>query len=610
MGGLGLPHRTLRTIGAAVILVGVAVAGVAQIASFEEDPPAQIVTGEPTATSADPGDRIEPSTTIAEHFTYRVGVFAGISTDNFWAFYGSEPSVWNSYVLGPTKPALFTAAGSGGALRPELAGREVAPIQTERGWEVTVPLNRDLAWSDGVPVTADDVVFTFETVRRLRLGGSWSDAFPQGVKKITAVGEHEVRIEFAKRPQLSVWPHGVGLAPVMAEHVWEGAATEATRKSLYALPGDIDVSGGPLAITSVSNDVIVSRANPGYSLATVPDNVEYHVFQSEVAAVNALARGDIDSVLSPKGLSPQGLQVLEAKPGVETVTNPGNGIRYLGFNLDRDPMSDRAFRTALALILDREDMAESIPHAGGPAWSLVPEANSRWFDASQSAETARRYERPLAQRLAEALEGLDTAGYAWEERPRVGPAGRLVAGSGLTIGGQTPAPLTILTPGDDYDPARPDYVRQIAGALSALGFDARPVETDFDTVVDLAFTPDEAGALHYDMYVLGWTLGSPALPGYYGTLFAADGAMNNTGYDNDRFGRALAQYQAAHTTGEAKTALWAMERQLATDLPYLPLYSSEITEAYRSDRVTFALEESLGGLQARLGGIWSVRPAG
>jgi hypothetical protein len=39
------------------------------------------------------------------------------------------------------------------------------------------------------------------------------------------------------------------------------------------------------------------------------------------------------------------------------------------------------------------------------------------------------------------------------------------------------------------------------------------------------------------------------------------------------------------------------------------LYTSQITEAYRSDLVQFEVMGNLGGLQGRLGGIWDVKPA-
>jgi len=129
-------------------------------------------------------------------------------------------------------------------------------------------------------------------------------------------------------------------------------------------------------------------------------------------------------------------------------------------------------------------------------------------------------------------------------------------------------------------------------------------------VVDLAFTRGDDGEFHYDMYMLGWTLGNPSLPEFYRHLFTAKGAMNNTGYSSKKFDRALAAYENAFKTDQAELALWAMEKTLANDLPYLVLYTSELTEVYRSDRVTFDVEESLGGLQGRLGGITDVRPSG
>lgn len=603
-----MPYRTLRTIGASVVLAGVVVAGVTQFGGDEPVDP-DIVAAEPSTTDGgSTSPAAESTTTVAPPFIYRLGVLSGVTTDNFWAFYGAEPSIWNAYVLGPTKPALYTAHASLGSLQPELALSDVEPERDETGWHVVVELSPDLAWSDGVAVTAHDLVFTFEAVRALELGGSWADSFPNAVRSVDAESDHRVRIDFAERPQLSVWPHGVGLAPIMAKHVWEEAVSDIDADALYEMSGDSDVGGGPLAIESVTPSLMVSVANSGYPTTDTPEAVEYHVYSDEAAAAEALEAGEIDSVLSPKGMTTEEIDNVEQNPSIQVVTSPGNAIRYLGFNLDRDPMSEPAFRTALALLVDREGLADSIAGSGSAAWSLVPEGNSRWFDREAVAEIKTIYQGSLKSRLGAALEGLQGAGYTWEVAPTV-EGGKLIAGSGLTIDGQMPQPLTILTPGDTFDPARPEYVDSIAATLGALGFDARPVETDFDTVIDLAFTPGEDGELHYDMYVLGWTLGNPALPAYYEALFASGGPMNNTGYESEAFDEALSEYEGAFTEKMAKQALWEMEAVLARDLPYLPLYTSQIAEAYRSDRVRYDVAGALGGLQARLGGIWDVAPA-
>lgn len=604
-----MENRTLRTIGATIVLAALVVMGVAQAGADPAEGPSEINARETTTTV--PADGDEPTTTTAAPapFVYRVGVLAGVSTDNFWAFFGEQPSVWNSYILGPTKPSLFTAGSVVGGLEPELAVAPVDVVEGDEGWLVEVDLDDEMRWSDGTPITAADVVFTFETVRSMGLGGSWDEAFPDAVANIEAIGDHGIRIHFAQRPRLAVWPHGVGTAPIMAAHIWGPLVEDISAEDLYALPGDSDVGGGPLTVTTITDDLIVSTRNEGYPNAVLPDVIQYQVFADEAAAVDALADDRIDYFLSPKGLAGEQVGALDGVAGVEIVNSPGNNVRYVGFNLNRAPMSDPAFRTALALLVDRRHLAETIAHSGAPARAMIPSANTEWFDADAAADNTARYTGELGERLAQAVAVLGDAGYTWETAPTLDDGGSPVAGKGLTMNGAALPVLTILTPGDAYDPARAEYARAIADTLGLLGIEARPVETDFDTVVDLAFTPDEAGDLHYDMYLLGWTLGNPALPGFYGALFAADGPMNNTGYASEAFETVHAEYLAAADVDEARRALWEMESILSVDLPYLALYTSDIVEVYRSDRVQYSAESALGGLQARLGGIQDVKPA-
>ncbi len=580
--------------------------GVAQAGAGQDD--GRVVIDAPDSTTTLPTEPDSTSTTVPpQPFTYRIGILAGVSTDNFWAFYGAQPSVWNSYVLGPTKPALFTASTSLGNLQPELAVGHGDLVEGEAGWMVEVDLDAGLKWSDGTPITSADMVFTFESVRSLELGGSWAEAFPETVRSIEADGTHGIRIHFTERPRLAVWPHGVGTAPIMAAHVWEDSIDGISAQDLYDLPGGRDVGGGPLAISSIGEDLIVSTRNDGYPNADTPDVVRYQVFPDEASALAALVDDEIDYLLSPKGLTEHQIEDLEGAPGVELLHSPGNNIRYLGFNLTRTPMSDPAFRIALASLVDRGQLAEAITHATVAARGMIPAANTQWFDTEAAAANAERYGGELEKRLTRAVEVLEDAGYTWETPPAIDEEGEPVPGEGLTVDGAPTPTLTILTPGDAYDPARALYARAIADTLGILGFETRPVETDFDTVVDLAFTPDDEGDLHYDMYLLGWTLGNPALPGFYGALFSTEGSMNNTGYASEAFETAYATFVRASDVESAREALWEMEAILSADLPYLPLYSSEIVEVYRADRVLFDVDPGLGGVQGRLGGIRDVK---
>ena len=598
-----LRDKTFRTIGATAVLLGIALAAMAQVGS-DKEAPAQI--GAPTGTDDGPSSLGGTSTSVDRPFGYRVGLLAGVTTTNFWEYVAESPTAWNSYVLGPTKPALY-GIGTGNDLVRELAGESSPPLPTssEDGWQVQLELGGTIAWSDGEPVTAADVVYTFETVRRLEIGGGWADAFPAEIEEIVADSDTMVTIEFSERPGLGVWPYGVGMAPVMPAHVWAPLTAGIDRPAeLFALDGDEDVSGGPLQIVNVTDAEIEAVANPGYPGPEF-DTVTYTIFEDEAAAIASLGEGSIDTILDPNGLSQSAVDLLDGTTGVTLARSPANSVRYLGFNLTRAPMSEPAFRHSLALLLDREEAATTLLDDAAAAYTVLSPANARWFDQERADSIAAPYVGDLGGRLTSALSQLEEAGYSWETPPAV-VDGVLSQGVGLGIDGQTPAPLTILTPGDEYDPAREDYTQMIETTLELLGFDARPVVTDFDTVVDLAFTQNEAGQRQYDMYVLGWTLGNPAHPDYFQPLFATDGAANSTGYSKQDFDADVARYEAATGPDAARSALWEMEQTLARDLPYLVLYHPDIVEAYRSDRIRFGQMGVLGGIQGRLGGLADV----
>ena len=547
--------------------------------------------------------------TLRAPFEYRIGLLAGVSTENFWAYYGIEPTAWSAYVLGPTKPALFALDPSTATLVPELSSlAPPEPTWNAGGWRVQINLRDDLQWSDGTPITAHDFVFTFESVRILDLGGGWSEGFPEAIESVVADSDYDLRIEFGGRPSLSVWPFGVGLAAVMPRHVWSEAVDDAFEATdLYAADASVDVSGGRLQIVSFGVSQIEAVANPGYP--AVPfDSIQFGIYESEEAAAEALKANEIDIILSPKGLQPSTAKALATQPGIVVESGSANAVGYVGFNLSRQPMATHGFREAVALLVDRDTAVAQASPGAQAAYTLIPPSNTTWQDPKRAGPIAGLYAGSLEDRLDRVVETLEAEGYTWATPPSV-EEGEFVGGEGLRINGATPVPLTILTSGDLYDPARPEYAAVIEAAIEVLGFDVRPIITDFDTVVDLAFTPQDDGQRPYDMYLLGWTLGNPALPDYYHLLFAENAAVNSTGFVNEDFAAAMAAYQGAFHHDEALKALWDMEETIARELPYLVLYHPQIIEAYRDDRIRFELSSVLGGIQGRGGGLADLSPA-
>lgn len=236
-------------------------------------------SGETTTTAAT-GDG-ETTTTAAptvEGFTYKIGIFSDLTTDNFWAYLGPEADVYNGYVLGSSHPALFTIAYPNILVVPSLAeGDPNEVVQDGAVWAVEQTIRPGIMWSDGEEVTANDLAFTYDVMSEFGLGGNWPGYFSlkadaveddpatedvdetadarEGVTSVTAVDDYTVRVEFSVQPGLAVWNNGVGLAPFMPEHFWadmveEARASDDPSATLYAFSGEGEPSAGQMIYSS------------------------------------------------------------------------------------------------------------------------------------------------------------------------------------------------------------------------------------------------------------------------------------------------------------------------------------------------------------------------
>ena len=330
--------------------------------------------GEETTTTTAAGG--EETTTTAgastEGFTYRLGIFQDTTTDNYWAYFDPAGTVWNQYVLSPTKPALYAINSPGLELDADIAASAEVPTGAAEGdgWAIEVPMRADATWSDGTPITAGDIVFTYETVRDFALGGSWLEAYPLaseenpdavGLTAVEAVDDNTVKFVFNSQPGLAVWPHQVGVvAPIMPAHVWadaveEARASEDPAASLYGAVGTgVDVSGGPMVFAERQEGAFArNTANEGYydngreitsgeatyTVGPYATEAIFSLYGGQDAAVLALAAGEVDYLLNPLGMQRGLLAQVEGNTDLTAVVNPTNGFRYLAFNLREEPMS-------------------------------------------------------------------------------------------------------------------------------------------------------------------------------------------------------------------------------------------------------------------------------
>jgi ABC-type transport system substrate-binding protein len=135
-----------------------------------------------------------------------------------------------------------------------------------------------------------------------------------------------------------------------------------------------------------------------------------------------------------------------------------------------------------------------------------------------------------------------------------------------------------------------------------LGIPIDNEPTEFNTIIERVYVPNDEGELTFDMFILGWSLGNPALPTFHESFFSSrnltvvNDGNNNTGFDDPDFEALVDELNAAQTEEEAYDIIWEMEQILAEKKPYIVLFDTGILEFY-NNRVLYPFTDTLSGLQ-------------
>jgi ABC-type transport system substrate-binding protein len=504
------------------------------------------------------------------------------------------------------------------------------PVWDAENKTVTIPL-REAKWEDGTPFTADDVIFTIDTIRRFRLPKHWSKWF--FVSEAEAVDPHTVKLTLLK-PMAIFWERTLQ-SFVVKKKAWEPVVEKAAkalekgmtaqkaagkkgktalraalRKPLEIMttyPNTSPSSLGPFTFERWQKGAFIHLAkNKNFfalngSIAGKPtgphvDGILFKIYGNMDTAVLALKKGDIDYFWAP--IESGYLEDLREDDRIKIFSVLKSGYKYMAFNLRRPPMKDRAFRLATAYLVDKDFIVNRILHReGGRFDTLVPPDSLRYHNPNTP-----KYGEGLTwkERVAKAAAILKEAGYVWDTEPVGGNmAGQYVTqGKGLKLPDGNPTPsLHLLTPPADYDAQRAQAGNLIQQWLHGFGVpvDWRPMS--FGAMIKKVRSEQD-----FDMFVSGWRTGID--PDHLRSFFHSSGdrpkGRNSGGYRNDKFDR-LAELQAA-TMDLNERAIIVRQCQdiLMHDLPYLPLYVQLNLEGVRIDRYD-GWVQMVGGI----GNMWS-----
>ncbi len=279
-----------------------------------------------------------------------------------------SPSVWARRITLGTifEPLLRYAPPDGtaahsGRFAPRLA-RSWRVMPT--GLEIRIELEPGVTFHDGQPLTTSDVQFTLDAIRDPRKGIDHLRAMLDDVEAIELITSHEVRLRL-KRP--SGWVlRALAEIPILPMHIYNGSL----------LGGGALVGTGPWKLASQRGGIThLTRYDKYWGGPAAIADIEF-VHQPDAAiALTAAKRGELDII---PAMIPAHWPEQASSPGLVAAFKPLQlappRLRYLAFNAQRGPLEDASVRHALALLVDRRNIAKRV-YAGleRPAlWPIWP----------------------------------------------------------------------------------------------------------------------------------------------------------------------------------------------------------------------------------------------
>lgn len=285
---------------------------------------------------------------------------------------------------------------------------------------VTWVLSEGLMWSDGTPVTAEDVKFTAEYCMA-EDGGCQQVANFTDVESVEAVDERTVKVNFSIAKPYPYGPFVGAQSPIIQKAQFENCVGARAPECTDANFGPIGT--GPFVVTRfAANDVIELEANPNYRDAAKPAFATVTLKGGGDAASAAravLETGEFDYAWNLQ-VEPEILAQMEAAGRGELISSFGTSVERINLNMtDPSPdkgadrstveagphpfLSDPAVRRALSISLDRELIVEAgYGETGRPTCNILP---------APEAYASTNVDWCLTQDIDEANRLLDEAGW-------------------------------------------------------------------------------------------------------------------------------------------------------------------------------------------------------
>jgi peptide/nickel transport system substrate-binding protein len=245
----------------------------------------------------------------------------------------------------------LTRLGPDGTVLPDLAA----------GWDVsadarsyTFRLRRGVTWHDGVPFSADDVVFTCEALRDPDFRGEPSLGLFWQQVTCTKLDDFTVRFEL---PQpLAPFP-AYATVGILPKHKLEGLTAEGLFLSPF---NEQPIGTGPFMVTYIDTQRAVLTSNPAYP-GSEPfiAELELRFFPDYTTAVAAFQEHHVQGLLLGPEAPPADQALLDGRDDLQHLVSRRNSYTLLFLNTRAPFLDDKVIRQAILYALDRPTILAS-----------------------------------------------------------------------------------------------------------------------------------------------------------------------------------------------------------------------------------------------------------
>jgi peptide/nickel transport system substrate-binding protein len=516
--------------------------------------------------------------------TFTVGLLNEV--DSFNPFLGIEAPSYEAWAL--TYDMMVNYSMKDMSPAPGLAK---SWSTSKDGLTWTFDIRTGVKWSDGEPLTARDIAFTYD---RVLSGPPWSTTwgtYLKGVTSVTAPDDTTVVLKLDKpNAVLPLLP-----IPIVPEHVWKNVSGDQA-KTYAAEPtnGQPVVGSGPFRFVSgtAGGSTYRFEANPDYwGGAPHVDEVVFRVYKTADPMVQALIKGEIDFA---EGISPLQVKALQGQPGITAHNGNGSLFEEIGFNTgsvdtqtgkpigDPNPaVLDPKFRHALGYALDLPQIIRKVYQGAARPGDTIILPNYPDWKWDPPPDQAFTFDLQKAGQL------LDQAGY------KRGPDGLRTMPDGSPIGTIRLAARTDAELNASVNTM--DYFKEWLGQLG-IKAEVQPYESSKLTDVILQGNYD---AFQWDWYV------EPDPDSILSDMTCGQrGGWSDSWYCNKQYDALYAKQHTEMDKPTREAEVKKMQQILFQDSPYLVTAYTTTGEAFRSDK--FACFQP----QPDPGGVWLVQYGG